>query len=258
MYFQAAKLYGMKRIVIAFLFSFSLLKLSAQHSTNAPVRLTENSVVKDTTGTEYPYTIWQQLMTTGRYMIKPEKPTDPNTAFFIIRLSDEDYAKRINSLPKPPESKYFKTGSKFSSFKTTDINGNKINTKNLAGKIIVLNFWFINCPPCVREIPELHKLAESYKTDSSVVFIAVALDQAADIREFLKTHPFGYSIVDNGRYISNQYSINSYPTNAVVSPEGKVYFHSSGFGMSTVHWIKKSIEELQQQPPKKEEAVAAQ
>ena len=248
----------MKRIGTAFLLIFFLLQLSAQHSTNTPVRLTENSIVKDTTGTEYPSTIWQQLMNTGRYIIKPEKPTDPNTAFFIIRLSDEDFAKRINSLPKPPESKYFKTGSKFSSFKTTDIDGNKINTKNLAGKIIVVNFWFINCPPCVREIPELHKLSQSYKEDSSVVFIAVALDQAADIRAFLKTHPFGYRIVDNGRYISNQYSINSYPTNLVVSPEGKVYFHSSGFGMSTVHWISKSIEELKQQLPKKEEAVAAQ
>jgi len=28
--------------------------------------------------------------------------------------------------------------------------------------------------------------------------------------------------------------------------------------VSTVHWLKKSIEEVQQQPPKKEEAVAAQ
>lgn len=248
----------MKRILIAFLFTFSLLNISAQQTFTTKARLTESSVVKDTTGTEYPYAIWQQLMATGRYIIKAEKPADPNTAYFIIRLSDEDFAKRNLALPKPPESKYFKTGSKFSSFKTTDIDGNKINTKNLAGKIIVLNFWFINCPPCVREIPELHKLSQTYREDSSVVFIAVALDLASDIREFLKTHPFGYRIVDNGRYISNQYSINSYPTNVVVSPEGKVYFHASGFGMGTVHWISKSIEELKQQFPKEEETVAAQ
>ena len=205
------------------------------------VAITESSIVKDTTGTVVPYNIWTSLITTGRYKIKSQKDSPE---FIINRLSDEEYEKFIKNLPKPPESKFFRTGGNFTHFKTTDINGNKVNTKNLLGKIIVLNFWFIKCPPCIREMPELYKLSETYKSDSSIVFLAIALDKKNDLDEFLKGSSFGYTIIDNGRFITDQYSINSYPTNVIVDQNGKVYFHSSGLSIGTVHWLNKSIEEL--------------
>jgi len=133
--------------------------------------ITESSIVKDTTGTVVPYDIWTRLIITGRYKIKSQKDSPE---FVIYRLPDEEYEKVLENLPKPPESKFFRTGGKFVHFKTTDINDNKVNTKNLGGKIIVLNFWFIKCPPCIREMPELNKITETYKSDSSVVFFAIA------------------------------------------------------------------------------------
>lgn len=237
----------MKRILAAIAF-FIILVFPAIAQKQAPskVKLTENSVVKDTTGTTFPYDIWNKLLFTGRYSIRPENPQQENTAFIITRLSHEEFEKKMTSLPKPRESKYFKTGSNFSHFKAKDITGKKINTKELAGKTIVLNFWFINCPPCQKEIPDLHQLTETFKEDSSIVFLAVALDQKHELKDFLKTHPFGYKIIDDGRYISSQYGLNSYPTNVVISPDGKVYFHSSGLSSNTVYWLKKSIEELRQ------------
>lgn len=148
------------------------------------------------------------------------------------------------TIPKPGESNFFKTGKSFSHFKTTDINGNKIDTKRLAGKIIVLNFWFIDCRPCIMEMPELNKLADSYRSDSSIVFIAIALDKKYELEQFLKNKSFGYTIIDNGRFLTGQYRINSFPTNVVVGQDGKVYFHSTGLSIGTVHWLRKSIEEL--------------
>ena len=216
-------------------------------------QLSENSIVKDTSGNVMPYAIWSRLMITGRYKIKTEKKDDAD--FVIYRISDEEYEKVLENMPKPKESRFFKTGGNFSHFKTNDINGNKINTKNLAGKIIVLNFWFINCPPCVMEMPELTKLSDAYKSDSSIVFIAIALDKEAELKEFLKNSDFGYTIIDNGRFITQRYGITSYPTNVIVDQKGKVYFHSSGLSTSTVHWLKKSIEELKN-PEEKKNATA--
>jgi len=154
-------------------------------------------------------------------------------------------------MPKPKESNFFRTGGSFSHFKTTDINGNKINTKSLAGKIIVLNFWFINCPPCRMEMPELSKLSTTFKSDSSIVFLAIALDKKYDIEQFLDGSGFGYTIIDNGKFITDQYRINSYPTNVIVDQNGKVYFHSSGLSIGTVYWLQKSIQELKNSAEKK-------
>jgi len=212
--------------------------------------LTESSVVKDSSGTVMPYTIWSSLLMTGRYKIKTDEKD--NADFIIYQLSDEEYEKALGALPKPKESNFFTTGSKFSHFKTTDIDGNKINTKSLAGKIIVLNFWFINCPPCRMEMPELSKLSDTYRSDSSIVFLAIALDKKYDLEQFLKGGRFGYAIIENGRFITDQYRINSYPTNVIVDQKGKIYFHSSGLSMGTVHWLKKSIEELKNSAEKKD------
>ena len=205
-------------------------------------QLTETSVVKDTLGNIVPFTLWSKLLPSGRYEVKPEKTKNDEFIFIISRLTDDEYERRLSNSQMPEKSKYFNTGSNFRHFRTKDIEGNKIDTKDLLGKTLVLNFWFINCPPCQMEIPELDKLAASYKNDSSVVFIAIALDQKSELKEFLKIHSFGYNIVDDGRIIANQYRINSYPTNVIVDPEGKVYFHTSGLASNTVYWLKKSIE----------------
>lgn len=244
-------------IFLSFLFALVVAGQKSNDSKRIAIQLTETTVVKDTTGNVYPFSIWSPLRVTGRYTFRPETPNDPNTAFFIIRLSDEEYEKRIASLPKPRESSNFQTGAKFSYFKTSDIDGNKLSSKNLKGKILVLNYWFINCPPCRMEIPELNKLTEQYKNDSSVVFVAVALDEKYDLKKFLKTSPFKYTIVDDGRNVAREYNINSYPTNVIIDQEGKIFFHSTGYSMNIAYWINKSIDELKKQAKEKKDVATA-
>ena len=82
-------------------------------------------------------------------------------------------------------------------------------------------------------------------------FLQLPLDKKYELEQFLKNTRFGYTIIDNGRSIADQYSITSYPTNVVIAQNGKVYFHSSGLGTGTVHWLKKSIDELKSSGEKK-------
>lgn len=207
------------------------------------LRVDENSVVKDSSGTVYPYGIWQPLLQKG-YVLKPVDPKNAQTEFLLVKLTEEQQAARMEKMGRPRESDYFKTGEKITLFNTSDIDGNKLNLKNLQGKILVLNFWFVDCSPCRHEIPELNKLVDSFKTNDKVMFIAVALDNKASLQEFLSRFPFKYTIVDNGRFITDRYGIRSYPTHLIVDAEGKVYFHTTGLGPNTISWIRKSILEL--------------
>lgn len=211
------------------------------------IKITKETVVTDSAGQILPYNIWSALKNTGEYYIKPIDPDNEKTSFILYKLSEKDKQRNlvnIDKMPKPAESKFFKTGESFSKIKTTDMHGNKINTKNLKGKIIAVNYWFTTCIPCVTEMPELNKIVDKYKNDSSVVFISIALDDANTIEKFLKLHPFKYAIIDDGRFLANDNNITSYPTNVVVDQNGKVYFHSSGLAPNTPKWINKSIEEL--------------
>lgn len=199
-------------------------------------------------------------MATGRYSLIKTDPANQYN-FKLVRLSEEAFEKRKQNIASPRESSAFKNGEKFTAIRDMDILGEKINTKKMEGKILVVNFWFIACSPCIQEMPELNKLVQEYEKDDSVVFISIALDQSWQLRDFIKKQPFLYKIIADGKATAARYGVNSYPTNLVISQEGKVYFHTSGYsGFSTIHWLKKSIEELKNKSlaPTSPESVVVQ
>lgn len=232
----------MKLLFTAFLACVFSLAASAQAPGSKVVqrsRSLSDFVVKDSSGTVYPTNIVQGLLMTGKYTIRPVPGT--NEAM-LVPLSEKEREFREASLPKPKESNFFREGDALSPFRERDMKGNKYNLKELAGKVVVLNFWFINCPPCRREIPELNEVVAKYKENKDVVFLAIALDQKADLQDFLKTTPFDYNIVDDGRFTAQKYGINLFPTHVVVDRQGKILFHTSGFSSATLPWLRKSIE----------------
>ena len=203
----------------------------------------------------YPYAVWQALVMKGDYTVRTENSKDPNTAFLLVPVSAKEKQTRMLRMQKPKESAFFTTGQTLSLFNVRDINNNKLNLKEAKGKILVINFWFINCPPCRREIPELNTLVDSFKTNDKVLFVAIALDGKNDLENFLEKTPFKYTIVDNGRFITDKYGVRAYPTHLIVDQEGRVYFHTSGLALNTLYWMKKSIDELLE---KEDPGLAAQ
>ena len=218
-----------------------VLYTNAQTATQQPL-LNDKSVVKDSSGVVYPFAIWQKLIMTGEYVVKTLNANTNPPEFLLRRLSDAEIKARLDNAPKPLESKFFQTGSTIKNAKLVTLDRKKYSLKELTGKVVVLNFWFINCPPCRMEIPHLNKMTETYKGRDDVVFLAIALDEAYELKKFLKEMPFHYGIVDAGRYISSQYGITSYPTHVVLDKTGKIIFHTSGYGFGTVPWLKKSID----------------
>jgi len=206
-------------------------------------KIKENTIVKDSLGQVYPVALWQPLLLKGGHILKPENKEDRNTAYFLVSLSEDEKQARLEKIPPPQKSPYFRTGQKFSLGKVTDIQGNRIDLKHNQGKITVINFWFIGCLPCRLEISELNTLVEKYGSDS-VRFVAVALDSKYELEDFLGRVPFKYNVVSDGLIYARSYRVQSYPTHVVISAEGKVYFHTSGLSINTVYSIEKSIKEL--------------
>ena len=234
----------MKKILLAIIL-FAVIS-TAVHSQSIPskvIRPDANSVVKDTSGMVYPSVIWQKMFASGEYRLSVIDPRAENPEFLITALTEAELDTRYSKMTRPVKSENFTDGQKISSFATNDIDGKKLKLKDLLGKTVVLNFWFIGCPPCRMEMPALNKLTEKYKNDPNVVFIAIALDDERSLRDFLKTSRFGYHVVSDGRDYANLYRIHLYPTNLVLDKEGKVVFSSVGYAINTPYWIKKSIED---------------
>jgi len=236
----------MKKIPLIFI--MMLLFVCAAHAQTDSVtkkkHAGKNSIVRDSAGMVYPYAVWKKMVESGDYRVKAVDPKNEDTEYVLRKLDSAQKERRMARMPKPAESTFFTDGEKISSFTARDIDGNKLKLKDLEGKVVVLNFWFIGCPPCRKEIPDLNKVALDYANDPNVVFIAVSLDMKGEIKQFIKTSPLAYHIVDDGRSYTDQYGIHLYPTNVVLDKEGKVRYHSVGYAKNTPYWIKKTIDEL--------------
>lgn len=111
-------------------------------------------------------------------------------------------------------------------FNLTSLQGKRLDLAALRGRVVVLNFWFTGCKPCVAEFGELNTLVKEYKK-KEVVFIAPTLDNVSTLKAFFKEHKFKYHIVPNaGGLIASTYSDASanivFPTHIVIDKEGKI------------------------------------
>ncbi|SOD14269.1 Thiol-disulfide isomerase or thioredoxin [Pedobacter xixiisoli] len=225
--------------------------LLAQTVTTKSVKLDQNSIVRDEKGNIYPYAVWKKLTDNGDYGIRVNgNLSSDNPEFIVYALTEEQKAtikikkeERAATLPKPRTSEVFKDGEKFRFDKMKDLNGVKYDFKKDTGKVVVFNFWFINCPPCKKEIPELNELVAKYKENKDIVFIAIALDDAYALTSFLKSIPFNYGIIPDGRFYADKHGVKAYPTHVVVGKDGLVKFSTIGLASNTVYWVEKTIKE---------------
>lgn len=201
----------------------------------------DNDKIISIDGTTINTALWKSLIGTHRYSLMKDK-IDQNL-YLIFKYNDEYYNQMLENSSKPQESSYFKTGQDFN-LNVSDINGNKLQSKELKGKILVINFWFINCPPCRQEIPELNQLVQDYKDAENVKFIGIALDDRFEIKDFLQKFPFHYQQVANGRTTAQLYGVEAFPTHVIVDAYGKVYFHTTGSPFQLFRWMRITIDEL--------------
>lgn len=79
-----------------------------------------------------------------------------------------------------------------------DTQGKAYAAKDLAGKVVVVNFWATWCHPCEKEIPDLSRTYDKYKSQG-VVFLGVMADQpspdAQTLLNFQSDHEMTYPVV---------------------------------------------------------------
>ena len=100
-------------------------------------------------------------------------------------------------------------------FEGQTMTGEKISSNNLIGKVVVLNFWFTRCKPCLGEFPALNLLAKKF-SKKDVVFISFVLDSAKTVDAFLIRHPLLYQVIPAVNEIAKDFKIVAYPTNIVL------------------------------------------
>lgn len=107
--------------------------------------------------------------------------------------------------------------------------GETVNLSQLKGKVVFLNFWATWCPPCIAEMPSIHRLKQRYKSDEDIVFLMVDAD--GDFQKsvnFMQKHNYDLPVYIPASQVPESIFGSSLPTTVVLDKKGNVVFKHEG------------------------------
>lgn len=99
--------------------------------------------------------------------------------------------EEITSLKMPSEEVEL---TELPDFTMIDLQGNRISTTELAGKVVLIEFWATWCPPCHKTLSWLTEIRPKYS--ESVVILAVSVESLeADVRKLATAKKLPFPII---------------------------------------------------------------
>jgi cytochrome oxidase Cu insertion factor (SCO1/SenC/PrrC family) len=124
------------------------------------------------------------------------------------------------------EQKYSILGQYLPGTPLNDSEGKIVNLKTLKGKVILLDFWYTSCGPCILGIPETNELAKRFPKDFLVVSVCIGCDSAkwkAVIQSFQYTGLHLWDIESKG--LQQYFNIHSFPSFALLNKDGQILYY---------------------------------
>lgn len=140
-----------------------------------------------------------------------------------INLKDYEPQKRPKLLPK---------GAIAPNWSLTSLNGKTVELSDYKGKLVLIDFFYKSCYPCMLALPALQELHEKYKDQGLEVIGIDPYDtkEEDDIDKFLAKRGISYTVLLDGKKdVAKDYRVSGYPTMYLIDKSGKIILSQVGY-----------------------------
>lgn len=120
-------------------------------------------------------------------------------------------------------------------FTLKSIQAKSVSLRDYKGHLIVLDFFYKECYPCLKALPVLQSLHEKYHDKGLEIIgidpIPIDMENGA-IQHFISKAGITYTILLDDKNVYKDYHVSSYPTLYLIDKKGKIIFATSGFDES--------------------------
>ena len=137
-----------------------------------------------------------------------------------------------------------KVGDDVPEFVVEMFDGQKINIKDLKGKIVLINFWATWCPPCQEELKRVQKEIIDRFKGKDFVFLAISREESKEqVKKFRERNGYTFPMgLDPERKIYSKFATATIPRNFIIDKKGKIVEIEVGY---TKEAFAKMIEKLE-------------
>ena len=160
---------------------------------------------------------------------------------FTVSLLGLGTLARVNAQEKVT---LVKVGDDVPEFVVEMFDGQKINIKDLKGKIVLINFWATWCPPCQEELKRVQKEIIDRFKGKDFVFLAISREESKEqVKKFRERNGYTFPMgLDPERKIYSKFATATIPRNFIIDKKGKIVEIEVGY---TKEAFAKMIEKLE-------------
>jgi thiol-disulfide isomerase/thioredoxin len=152
---------------------------------------------------------------------------------------DANYSRKLIANPK-------RAGNPLAPpFSVTTLDGQQVSLDQLAGKIVVMDFWATWCPPCRAAVPEFKELTKKYPP-SKLVLVSFSADTDQQAwRDFISKHHMEWpQYWDRDGRIRAEFGVHAFPTYLVIDQDGFIRDRIVGLNehLSVVGRLKQTLQ----------------
>lgn len=137
------------------------------------------------------------------------------------------------------ENTTFDLGDAMMDFTLTLPDGSEIVLSDLLQekKAVILNFWYLNCPPCRGEFPYIQEGYEQLSDDIAVLALNPIDGTAAEVAQFQSDNGYTFTMSKCDPRWTNMLKLQYYPTTVVIDRYGNICLIHTGKIESTQEFL---------------------
>jgi thiol-disulfide isomerase/thioredoxin len=114
-------------------------------------------------------------------------------------------------------------------FDLKTLDGGTVRSNELAGKVVLLNFWATWCGPCKEEMPSLAKLQTQFDSARFQVVTVTTDMHPRGIKQFLDHLGIHLPVLfDETEDVSRAFMVRGLPTTVLIRPDGRAVGRAVG------------------------------
>lgn len=130
-------------------------------------------------------------------------------------------------------------------FIVKDMHGVDVKLSDYRGRPLIVNFWFVDCPPCRKEVPAFVDLVKKYGDKGFTILGLSVEDTPEAMKAFAAEFKVNYPLfVAKGRddILEAYRATFAYPVSWFVRADGTVYLKHLGTG--TPEWFETQVQAI--------------